>query len=932
MDGIYERFRKVAEAAPHSPAVIVQHAGFVETWTYGELSRGAEKFAALIRREGVRAGEPCAILSENQPRWLAAYIGILLAHSVVVPLDNLLGAAALEVMLRDSGCELLFASRAQAEKARAAALPLGKKVVVLEDGEVEEWDTHGGVTAAPPPARATSDERALLLYTSGTTAEPKGVVLTHGNLQAVVDGLLEAIPMSSADRGLAVLPLFHILAQLTAVLIPLTVGGTVVMLNDPTPPEILRAFRERGITIFCCVPQFFYLIHQRLMGQVSSWSWPRRRLFLLLLEANGALRDRLGLNLGRRLFRRVHEVLGTRTRLLITGGSRFDLAVGESLHKLGFEILQGYGLTECAGNATITRPGDNPVGSVGRPVGQTEIRILPPEAGATDGEILLRGPCVMAGYHGRPAESAAALDSGWLRTGDRGRLGPGGHLYITGRSKEVIVLSSGKNIYPEELEAHYLHSPFIKELCVVPRTRQTGAAQTECLHVVVVPDMELIRRHGVSNVYETLRYEIDNRSALLPAYKRLLSFQLHFSDLPRTTTRKLKRAEVELLALEVRSREPRPLSEEESVWQSRPDVAKALAVIRRRHPSPPPDIFADDRLDLDLGLDSLSQVELAVHLQEALRVRVADRAIQNARTVRELIDAVLAASEAPAGAGRAAAQENMPWQQILADVPEATRGETRPVAVSLLLFLTSRLALLLFKILLNLKVEGRENLPRAPFILCPNHQSYLDGLLVACSLPWRVFRDLFFVGTPQYFTTRPSRWLARQANIVLLDPESHVIESMRACAAALRRGKCFLIFPEGERTIDGRLTVFRRGPAILSAHTRASLVPAALDGAFEVWPRGGAIRLPGRVRLCFGPPMPAVATVGGCPPAVADAGYRLQTEALAERVGALLAALGSAPRGDVSTREARAGEWRDETSGPPARKQLFPEGRHDAPR
>ena len=321
-----------------------------------------------------------------------------------------------------------------------------------------------------------------MLYTSGTTADPKGVVLTHANLEAERTAALAVVDCHDRDAVLGVLPLFHALAQMANLLVPLSVGARVVFLEAVNSTSLVEALHDRGITIFVCVPQFFYLIHQRVMAEVARASPLRRLLFTGLLRANGWLREHGGWNPGRRWFARVHRVLGPRMRLLITGGSRFDPATGRDLYALGFTLLNGYGLTETSGAATVQRPGDRYTTSVGQPLPGVEIRIDrgdagsdPAPSGPEAGEILIRGPLVMREYLDRPDATAEAIRDGWLHTGDLGCLDADGRLYVTGRLKEIIVLSSGKNIYPEDVEAQYLQSAFVKEVCVVGRTESRSA-------------------------------------------------------------------------------------------------------------------------------------------------------------------------------------------------------------------------------------------------------------------------------------------------------------------------------------------------------------------------------------------------------------------------------------------------------------------------
>ena len=261
-------------------------------------------------------------------------------------------------------------------------------------------------------------------------------------------------------------------------------------------------------------------------------------------------RRKFGLNLGKLFFGRVHHMLGTRMRYLVTGGSRFDPAVGRQFEALGFTLLQGYGMTETCGAASVTPPRDSVMGSVGKPLPGNEMKIFdgepsPEHGGASVGEVAFRGGIIMAGYYKRPDATAAMYRDGWLCSGDLGYCDAGGNFFITGRKKDVIVLSNGKNIYPEEIEAHYQQSPNIKEVCVIGLQSAPGEPFSERLHAVIVPDFEALRRAKIVNVGDMLRFEIEGLSAKVPSTKRILSYEIWQDDLPRTSTRKIKRFEVE---------------------------------------------------------------------------------------------------------------------------------------------------------------------------------------------------------------------------------------------------------------------------------------------------------------------------------------------------------------------------------------------------
>ncbi len=315
--------------------------------------------------------------------------------------------------------------------------------------------------------------------------------------------------------------------------------------------------------------------------------------------------------------------------------------------------MQAYGLTETTGAAFLTVPKDNVIGSVGPPLPGVEGKIIDPqpqeEGGPATGEIAIRGAVVMKGYWNRPDATAAVLKDGWLLTGDLGHFDARGNLVITGRKKDVIVLSNGKNIYPEEIEAHYSKSPYIKEICVMGLEAKPGDPTSERLHAVIVPNFEMLKRQRISNAKEVIRFDIETFSAQLPSTKRIGSYEIWPEDLPHTTTRKLKRFEIEkrVRANQARGQSDdsevaseRPLSADDTAWLEQPEVQGALKIVRESAKSAPDVIRPGDNLELDLGFDSMQRVELLVALEEELGGDVEESRLADIYTVRELVDTV----------------------------------------------------------------------------------------------------------------------------------------------------------------------------------------------------------------------------------------------------------------------------------------------------
>jgi long-chain acyl-CoA synthetase len=881
MHGFYSRFLESVEKFPERVAAELQHtAGEVESLTYSELRRRGESIGRWLQESGMSAGVRCAILAGNGPLWVAAYLGVMAAGATSVPLDTAFNAEQVNKLLWDSGAAVIFTDSGHLPVAEKAVEETLVRIVMLDGSGEGRYSNLLGMFAAGPgnftPAQRDRDDLAVIMYTSGTTADPKGVMLSHGNLLAEAEAVFADVPVSERDSILAVLPLFHALAQMANLLLPFAIGARVVYLEEMNTAELLRALSERAITMFCCVPQFFYLIHERVMQQVTSRPWPARAAFRLLMTIAAAGRS-LGLNPGKLFFSRIHRLLGPRMRYLITGGSAFDPKIGHDLENLGCNVLQAYGLTETTGCASLTRPRANVMGSVGQALQGVEVRIAdlrigdsrmgdPQPAEGTPfpvGEIAIRGAIVTKGYYNRPEATAETIQDGWLMTGDLGYLDAQGNLFITGRKKEVIVLSSGKNIYPEEIEAQYLRSPYIKEICVMGLVNRPGEPFSERLHAVIVPNFDVLRERKIVNAREVIRFDVENLSMELPGAKRILSFDLWPAPLPRTTTRKLKRFQIQksVLAAERAGREPAPsIAEEptgeEAAWLARPEVQRALAVVRRSSKAQRP-VLPSSNLELDLGFDSMERVELVVALEREMGGQVDQKIISQVYTVRELVDSVLQAqSNAPASGAKPALPG---WDAVLdapPDDPRAMAALNSGRLPTLGWFFFGKCVGLVMRVFFGLRVTGRDKLPaKGPFILSPNHQSFLDGPVVASQIPWRLFKDMFYVGTSEIFGRGIFNYLGRTFKLVPVDPDSNLVNAMRAGAFGLKQGKNLVLYPEGERSVDGTPKKFKKGAAILAAHLRVPIYPVALDGFYDAWPRGRRFPRLSRLRVQFGDPI-----------------------------------------------------------------------------
>src|SRR5580698_8778296 len=899
MSTFYDRFRECAQLWPNNVALEIQRGDGIESYTYAELRQMAESIGRWLTEQKLPPGSRIAILADNHPRWVAAYLGAIASGNTAVPLDTAFHADQVAKLLRDSGSSLLFCDRKHLAIAREAVDKTTIGIILLDakvagEGARATQTRLDTILAAGAgnfvPVSSARDAVSSLLYTSGTTSDPKGVMLTHANLMGEVESVFRWAHVGPEDAVLGVLPLFHVLSQMANLLLPLVKGARVVYLETLNTTELLRALSERKITVFAVVPQFFYLIHERIFKQVSE----RGKLGQSALRALMAVTRfgrKCGISPGKVFFKRIHQTFGDKMRYLVTGGSRFDPQIALDFYALGIDVLQAYGLTETTGAAFANPPHQIVIGSVGPPLTGVEVKIVDPQpqdgVPLPVGEIALRGAVVMKGYWNRPDATAEVLKDGWLYTGDLGYLDAGNNLFLTGRKKEVIVLSNGKNIYPEEVEAHYLKSPYIKELAVMGLEGKPGESGDR-LHAAIVPNFDALRQKKIVNAKEVIRFDIESLSQQIASTKRIGSYEIWQEDLPRTTTRKIKRFEVEKRVKANQSRRvdddsdlpvERPLTADEAAWLDQPEVQRALKVIREVAHTAPPDLRPTHNLELDLGLDSMQRVELLSRVEDQLGGNVEESQLAEIYTVRDLVDAVLHSAASGTGTHTTFAG----WKAILAEEPDASAvvSLARPHPLdNAFWYMVSRLIQVVALDRFDLHVRGMEKLPAAgAYIISSNHQSFIDPVILASMLPPQMFDRLFAVGTSEIFGKGFMLRLAHSLRVVVVDPDANLIPAMRAGAFGLRQGRPLILYPEGERSIDGTPKTFKKGAAILSIHLQVPIVPVAIEGFYDAWPRNQSFQHFAPLKMTIGDPI--------IPPPeseASDAAYEKLTAALKTRV------------------------------------------------
>ncbi|RKY35428.1 MAG: hypothetical protein DRP78_05475 [Candidatus Omnitrophota bacterium] len=869
------KLAEIVKKYPDNIAVQIKEDGAYRKYSYQEFLAIARDIGKLLVNLGVKQGERIAISVENRPEWGFIYFGIMFANAVAVPFDPCAGSLDVKYFVTDSSAKIAFID--------SNLLPLFfgllpevsclENIVVLEKLPVcKEKGLSGAVLKTGdlrlqkhipevlfsdllrclqgelPAPDLFPDALAAIVYTSGTTSLPKGVMLLQRNFLSNVHSIDELGIVSQSDNVLTILPLYHTFAFMVSLLIPLFSASTITYILSLKKEEILRCMRETNVTVLPAVPQLLAMFSKGIAEKMRAIPFFTRHILNMLIAIFCLVRNIFGINLNKFVLAKLHNAFGKKFRFFACGGAKLDTKTALFLHNLGFTILEGYGLTETAPIVALNSLENPRIGSVGKALPLVEIKIVNQNKKSI-GEIAIKGGNVMQGYYNNQHGTAEVMRDGWFYSGDIGYIDKKGYLYIVGREKELIVLSSGKNISPEELEAHYTQALCVQELCILAIGQNEGIE--EKLMAVVVPNFDYCRKEKIVNIFETIRNDLTALGLQYPAYKRIKGFVIASGELPRTRLGKLQRFAVkekylaELKGMKSKKSDVnRPVSaqEKEIICSS---VYQKITRVLSNHLSLDRQINLADNLDIDLGLDSLGRVEQISALEKEFEMKISDSIMDNVFTVKDLffeIEKLVLSKEFAKDNRNLFKQESGLWENIFERSLDA--DEQKRINLSNQIFLrvctnfVCNIWLLIFKIFWRFKIKGIKNLPfNEPVIFCANHSSFLDGFLIASALPGWMRINTFFLGFKKYFKGQIIRYLVKFMRIALVEPGAQLVESLRICAYVLRNGKTICVFPEGTRSPDGQVKEFKKGVGILSKELKIRIVPVYINGTFRAWPR-----------------------------------------------------------------------------------------------
>jgi len=792
------------------------------SWSYEKVYEYARRFEALLRQLNIKKGDKVIIKGQNRPEWIVAFLGCIMEGVVAVPLDV------------NSGDD--FEKRVQ-NKVRAKLKVYsgsGKKSPGLRSINMEDIGEY--LSSIQPVINADADispdDLAQIIFTSGTTASPKGVMITHHNIesnlksiQPVMDRWKKFFRLMWNLKILSVVPLSHMYGQLIGIYIPLMIGSSVVFINSVNPAEIIRAVREERIWILGTLPKILELIKNYIIRDFNLGSKKFERKYNIFKKIKWPIRFMAFLN--------IHLKLGWRMVAIIVGGAAFDRSMDEFWRCIAYAIFQGYGLTETAPLVTLADPARTGAGSIGRVLDGQQVQLI-------DGEIYVKGDNVTPGYYKDSGLTDRAFSGGWFKTGDLAEIGKDGNLYFKGRKDTVIVRDDGINIYPEDIESVLKASGPVKD-CVVLGLREGISLK---IHAVLI--LEDSYKSNPEKIIEKANKDLN-------VYQHINSFSIWGGDdFPTTTTRKIKRNEVEETLSSTR------IEKGELKTESYNKSQKVLEVIKSFHKVKPESIKKGAELERDLGLDSLDLVQLASTIEEKYNIKVDDSLIGRDTTVGEIEKLIKSSRKA---------SEKIPFYSF-----------QFWFIVCLIRMIFQYIIYPFIFIILRLKVKGKENLKniKGSIVFAANHISPLDTLTVVYSMPLKLRMRLAVLMSIEYhfknfFYHSGSRWrrIVEAVGFYLLVnlfinacplSRTHGFKQiMENIGKLLSRKWSILIYPEGRVTTDGSIREFESGIGAIASEMEVSVIPVRIKGLFNILRNGilpwGHLPKWPRVTVSFGKPL-----------------------------------------------------------------------------
>jgi long-chain acyl-CoA synthetase len=759
--------------------------------SYRQLFQRVQQYAQLFENKSYKK---VAIYAENSPAWIFAFYAALQNNCISIPIDFLASPEDVAYIIDDCQPELLFISTAMQESlAKIDQKTTYKPEVLIFEDILPDEKIHESQWSGPEDDETT----AVIIYTSGTTGSPKGVMLSYTNLHENMNSVIACRIYIPERQVMIFLPLHHIFPLIGSLMTPMLVGCTIPLAPSMQSADLMKTFTDNEVGVFLGVPRLYELMYRGIKAKIDKSPVGKALLWLVMKTKNRKL--------GKKIFKKVHQGFGGHLQFMIAGGAALNKEVGHFFYGIGFDILEGFGMTEAAPMITFPRPGRVKIGSTGEALTGLSVEIR-------EGEIVAKGPSIMKGYYNRPEETADVIIDGWLHTGDLGYLDKDGFLFITGRKKEIIVLPNGKNINPVEVEMKLDgFSPAIKEAGVF--------MHNDMLHAVILPDFTVLSGLGIEDINQYFRdVVISPFNAEMSSYKRIMQFTLIKTELPRTRLSKLQRFKfAELLEQK----------EDKKNQSAEPTTVEYRTIKTFIESQVDMDILPDHHLEFDISMDSLSKLSLIDFIEKSFGIKLDEEQLLKFPSIQKIAEYIqhnklfhkTEQESSWAGDLKEDSDVVLPKSSfLLGPIVSSVRG--------------------VFRLVFKFEGKGMERIPEGPCFFAPNHESKLDAFLVLSYLDKQTLKNTFSYAKKDHVKSGIRRYLASRTNVIVMDLANDLKHSIQKMAEVVKQGKKILIFPEGTRTLSGKPGKFKKTYAILSTELNIPIVPVAISGAYEAMSSG----------------------------------------------------------------------------------------------
>ena len=750
------------------------------------------------------------IIMENRPEWVYSFYSVWDKKEVNVVLDASSNPNEIAYVINDSQPKTIICSDFSEERILEAitiANYQDKARIINIDKENIDFNSIGSEYDNVTLQNPEGDETAVMLYTSGTTGSPKGVMLSSNNIIGEIDGIVEKDVLQANDQMIALLPFHHILPLMATLLLPLREGASIVFVEKIASKEILDVLEKNNISVMVGVPRVFKLFYDSIKQQIQA-KFITRKIYAIAEKINSKRFSRM-------IFSKVHKKFGGHLNVMVSGGAKLDPEIATFFNVLGFTVCEGYGLTETSPVLAVNSIKYNKVGTVGKALYNTELKIV-------DEELWVKGPQIMKGYYNKPEKTAEVMtEDGWFKTGDLAEIDKDGYLTIRGRKNSMIVLSNGKNIDPETVENKImgLSGPLIKEIGILGHEDKLAA--------IIVPDLLEFRKQGINNIQTYLKDIIENYNLTASNYKKVLDYKLVEDELPKTRLGKTKRFMLpELYKKDEKVKE----KVEEPQTQEYQAVKEFVAKLKGFEPGP------EENLELDLGMDSLDKVELLAYVESTFGIKIDEEKFAEMPNLKLLSEYISEKAEF-------FMNSEVDWKKIIDKAPN------REIKNGWLINALRPLIYVILKMYFRLKIDRTNKISDEPQIFVSNHQSFVDALVLGALIPAKIQKKTFFLAINWYFKKGIMKYVADNGNIILVDIDKNVKETVEEIALHIKNGKNVLIFPEGARTKNGKVGKFKKVFAIIAKELNVNVQCLGIKGGYEAYSRFMKFPLPKRIEV-----------------------------------------------------------------------------------